>query len=400
MTNVLTLVERPEALAAKLGSTDAEFLTILDRVNERLYAARQKRDQPSLDDKSLASWNGLMIRAMATCGMLLNEPRYVQAATRAAGFVLTRMRDNAGDPVRPGLLRAHRAGRSATPAFLEDYAMVIRGLAELHRTGTDTAGRFLGAACDLCAEARRRFGAADGGFYDTMAGQGDLFVRTRSNYDGAVPSGSGEMTHALLDLAEIAGEPDYRDRAVSAVVSATAEIAQAPTGTCNSVRALMRVFAMAPREFDAALAEAAAGRAAAVHDEDFTPVEILAAVDRIEVGEGRPAGLMLRVRIADGYHLTAADPAPGKEAVGLMPFRVHTINGAGVAAYADYPMGEVYGEGGELRVYRGTFDMQVAVEAKGEWSGRPLLAVTFQACTDDRCLAPRTVELDVAIDRR
>jgi uncharacterized protein YyaL (SSP411 family) len=403
MTNVLVMVDRPQALASRLGMTEAELLSKLDGINDRLYAARQKRDQPLRDDKCIAAWNGLMIRAMATAGMLLDEPRYVEAASRAATFIITQMREPSRDPTRRGLLRTSRNGIAGQPAVLEDYAMVVRGLAELHRTGTDADGRFLGAACDLCAESRRRFGAADGGFFDTMAGQDDLFVRARSNYDGAIPSGSGEMIHALLDLAEITGETDLRDRAVSALVNSTAEIAQAPVGACNAVRALMRVFAVAPNEFDAALAAAAAGRSVSVIDDAFTPVEILADTDRVVVGPGRPASLTLRVRIAEHYHLNAFDPAPGREAGGggLVPFRVHIINGAGVSVYADYPAGEVYGTDGELRIYRGQFDLQVALEAAGggDWSGQPLLAVTFQACTDDRCLPPRTVELDVAIDR-
>jgi hypothetical protein len=107
--------------------------------------------------------------------------------------------------------------------------------------------------------------------------------------------------------------------------------------------------------------------------------------------------LHLVLRIAEGYHINAADPGPG--GAGLRPLRVGVINGTGVAAYADYPAGEAYGMDGEIRVHKGQVELTVVVEREGEWSGRPILAVTYQACTDTECLAPITAELDVAIDR-
>ena len=100
------------------------------------------------------------------------------------------------------------------------------------------------------------------------------------------------------------------------------------------------------------------------------------------------------VRIADGYHIVAAQ-SPG----GLVPMRVGIIGGTGVVAFADYPEGEEYGTEPKIRVYRGAFELKVILELEGEWSGRPLVSVLYQACSDTECLAPMTVELDVAIDR-
>ncbi len=399
--HVLVMTDRPETLAAGMGTSQSDMLSRLDRVNARLYEARLKRDQPLRDDKRIAAWNGLTIRALASAGVLLNESGWVSAAARAAAFVLSGLRESASDGALRGLVRAARHGQAGGPAVLEDYAMVVRGLIEVHRAGADKDGQLLKAAVELGAQARRLFGAADGGFYDTQAGRGDLFVRARSVHDGALPSGGGEVIHALLDLAEATGDADQRRRAIAAVVAASADIAHAPAGACNAVRALMRVLAKAPGELQSALDAAAAGRATFKADDHFTPVEVLADTDRVTIAPGRPASLMLRVRIAEDYHINAFDPAPGREAAGagLVPFRVHIVNGAGASVYADYPAGEAFGTGGELRVYRGQFDLPVAIEAKGVWSGQPLLAVTYQPCTDDRCLEPRTVELDVAVDR-
>jgi hypothetical protein len=59
-----------------------------------------------------------------------------------------------------------------------------------------------------------------------------------------------------------------------------------------------------------------------------------------------------------------------------------------------------FGADGRLRVLAGEFELTIALERKGEWTGTPLIGVTYQACTEDACLAPRTVELDVALDPR
>ena len=111
------------------------------------------------------------------------------------------------------------------------------------------------------------------------------------------------------------------------------------------------------------------------------------------------------MRISEGIHITAADPDEGRGGfVGLAPFTVHIIGGSGVSVYADYPPGEAYGgrtgakDSGAFRVYRAEFDLPIVLERSGEWTGTPLIAVTFQPCTDTECLAPRTVELDVVIE--
>ena len=102
-----------------------------------LLEARARRERPLTDDKVLADWNGLMIGAMARAGARLAEPRYIAAAERAAGFVLSRMVDTAEGT----LLHAFREGRAHVAAFLDDYAFLVEGLLQLH--GATGDGRWL-----------------------------------------------------------------------------------------------------------------------------------------------------------------------------------------------------------------------------------------------------------------
>jgi uncharacterized protein YyaL (SSP411 family) len=395
-SNILFLADRPERLVATKGLSAQEFLLRLDRVNAALYAARQKRKQPRLDDKVLLAWNGLMIGAMARAGGMLGEKRYVEAAGLAAEFVLARMRDEQG-----GLLRSYRAGKAMTPAFLEDYAFFVDGLLAMHDADAK-AGRPLeglaGAAPlaharDLVDRARQLFGYATGGFFDTRDGQSDLFVRARTTHDGAIPSGSSVMLRNLIRLYELTGDASYLDSAIASVHGSSAAIADSPVATANATRGVLRLLALGHGERLAAF-----GPEVKAQDETpVMPVEVLADRERIQVGKDEPAELRLHLRIKEGYHLTAADPGPGGS--GLVPLRIGVVHGSGIAAYANYPNGEEYGQNRELRVYKGSVEFDVAVERQGEWAGRPLLSVTYQACTESECLAPVIVELDVAVDR-
>ncbi len=98
-----------------------------------LLAIRSKRIRPHLDDKILTAWNGLMISAFAKGAQILDERRYLEAAQRATGFILTRMFD-----VRTGnLQRRYRDGDAAIAGFLDDYAFFIGALLDLYEADFD-----------------------------------------------------------------------------------------------------------------------------------------------------------------------------------------------------------------------------------------------------------------------
>jgi hypothetical protein len=246
-----------------------------------------------------------------------------------------------------------------------------------------------------------QFGDGAGGWFDTQADQTDLFIRTRSEYDGAIPAGSSVMVNNLLDLHELTGERSYLERASRAIASLSGFIAAAPVGAINSTRALLRVLLKEPSLLPWSNGGAeSAPISPALSAGDV--VAVFASEERVVVREREPAGLILQVRIQEGYHITAPDP--GRVGAELVGFHIDIVNGSGVRAYADYPPGEPYrpawaDKDQPIPAYTGTIAVPVMLEREGPWKGRPLLAVWYQACTDTACLAPSTLELDVAIDR-
>ena len=122
----------------------------------KLLEIRGRRVRPYLDDKILTGWNGLMISAFAFGARVLGEPRYLEAAGRAATFVFDRMYDRG----RNVLLRRHRDGESAIDGFLDDYAFFVQGLIELYEAGFDE--RWLTLADIFARRMRELFEDRDG----------------------------------------------------------------------------------------------------------------------------------------------------------------------------------------------------------------------------------------------
>src|SRR5439155_1352774 len=82
------------------------------------FEARARRVRPHRDDKVLASWNGLMISALARGARVLDDPALAGAAARAAEFVWSKMYEEKTG----GLARRWREGETASPGQLDDYA--------------------------------------------------------------------------------------------------------------------------------------------------------------------------------------------------------------------------------------------------------------------------------------
>ena len=387
-SNVLFVA--PEAHAAAPLWSDAARVERLDEINRALYKERLKRDQPGTDDKVLASWNGLMIGGLARAGATLGEPRFISGARTAADFILASMRSPDG-----GLYRSFAKGRAQIPAFLEDYAMLAQGLLRLHAADESSGGKYLAAARGLADHAARLFGDDAGGLYDTPEHHAELFVRTRSVHDGAMASGTAVMLDVLIDLAIATSDQAYARRAARLLRSISGHIDRVPLGCASSLRGLLRLMQTDPRVLDEVQTGVASPAATKLEDTEFTPVEILAAADHLSVPADEPVGVMLRVSIAEGYHVTAADPG----ADNLSPFKVLLVSGAGVKVYADYPAGHELASQPGVRVYSGQVDLPIIVERSGEWRGNPIIGVTYQACTDTACLQPVTVELDLEIER-
>ena len=164
-----------------------------------------------------------MISAFAKGAQVLEDQRYLDAARRAAEFLLRRMYDNE----RAMLLRRFRDGDAAIPGFLDDYAFFVQGLLDLY--GTDFDVRYLDLAVRLTDTQLARFEDRErGGFYSTATGETRLVLRMKDEYDGAEPSGNSVSAMNLLRLAEITDRSSYREAAARTLRAFASHIRVAP----------------------------------------------------------------------------------------------------------------------------------------------------------------------------
>jgi uncharacterized protein YyaL (SSP411 family) len=210
------------------------------RARALLYAARAERIPPGLDDKILTAWNGLMIAAFADGARILGEPRYLDAATRAAEFVLGTLQSPDG-----GLRRVYRAGQVRLDAYLEDYAYLADALVSLYEAGADE--RYLREARALVERIRTGFRAPDGGFYSTAERHEALVLRPREGFDGATPSANAVAARAMARLSYHFGEPELREEARRALEAYGQLIARQPRAFATSLMAL-ELLAQGPVE--------------------------------------------------------------------------------------------------------------------------------------------------------
>jgi uncharacterized protein len=181
----------------------------------RLYEVRTRRVWPGRDEKILASWNGLMLRAMAAGARVFSGAEYAEAAVRNGTFLWREM-------VREGrVFRTHTSGKSRISGFLEDYAAVALGFLALYeltfeRVWFDRAREL----CDSCVAYFRD--DVSGDFFDTASDAERLVTRPRDITDNATPAGSSLVAELLLVMAELTGETALRAHA-SCVLDAAAE---------------------------------------------------------------------------------------------------------------------------------------------------------------------------------
>jgi uncharacterized protein YyaL (SSP411 family) len=167
----------------------------LKSAREILFAAREKRPRPHLDDKILTAWNGLMISAFARAGAVLDDPAYLAAARRAAEF----LRSELFDPATGELLRTWRDGRAAIRAFAEDYAFLIQALLDLYEADFDPAWLQWAIALQAKQDALF-FDEATASYLGSVEGDPLVPLRLRDDYDGAEPSANSVAARNLLRL--------------------------------------------------------------------------------------------------------------------------------------------------------------------------------------------------------
>jgi uncharacterized protein YyaL (SSP411 family) len=219
--NVLHTSATVEEVAQEMGVTGDAVKGLLASAREKLFAIRSKRIRPHRDEKILTSWNGLMISGLAKAAAALGEERYGRLAMGAADMLMTTMN------VDGRLMHRLKDGEVKFDGYLEDYAFFTQGLLDLYEATFEL--KYLKEADRLAREAVRLFwDETGGGFFMTSGDDPSILVRSKSDHDGAEPSGNSVMAMNLLRLGRLFYDDDLLAKAGRTISLFTARVARYP----------------------------------------------------------------------------------------------------------------------------------------------------------------------------
>ena len=335
----------------------------VQHILERLRKARQKRIPPRRDEKIITAWNGLMISAFARAAITFDEPRYANAARRAAGFVLRNLRDENGN-----LLRSWYEGAAHLPATLDDHAYLLRALLDLHDMDDDPA--WLEEALALARRTDALFrDDTDGTYWFTRTRDG--FARPKLVSDSALPAAQAVLLESFARIVKRTGNEKWHRQAEQLATALLAPAYRRPiphAATLTAADLMLR------------------GETGPVRHASGGVVRIHVKAHTTERGTSR---ITAEMHVKPGWHVNAA--MPGNE--NFIPTRLEGIgphkNFVTSVRYPEPVMRRLQFASRALPLLEGRF----RITARGSASGAPLrMRLTFQPCSDEICLQPQSLE--------
>jgi len=205
-TNTLFRARTSRELADSLGLDPEEVRRRLSVASEKLFAVRCKRPRPHLDDKTITSWNALMISGACKVYQIDGYEAALNLAQRAADFLWNEMWDRESSQ----LSRIYREGLGEAKGFAEDYAAFACACLDLYESSfeelwIERAEKLLAQTSDRFLDTRRA------GFFATRADDQGRLPRLRDDYDGAEPAASSMAAIACLRLAAMIDNDALRE---------------------------------------------------------------------------------------------------------------------------------------------------------------------------------------------
>jgi len=190
------------------GASNSDDYALPSSAKQKMLGVRAKRIRPHLDDKILASWNGLMLGAFTRASAILNDKKYRAAAEKNLRFIQGKLWDEKSKT----LFHRWRDGERDNVQLLEAYAFLLSGVIEFYEATLEPG--HLDFAIELAdAMLARFFDSEKGGFWQSTNESNDLILRVKDDYDGAEPSGNSVATLSLLKLGAITGRKSFAEAA-------------------------------------------------------------------------------------------------------------------------------------------------------------------------------------------
>ena len=200
-----------------------------------LTRERNKRTRPNIDDKILASWNGLMINGLVDAYRVFKEDKFLDAANLCAEFILENMQKSDG-----GLHHSHKDGISKINGYLEDYSAVIKALLNLYENTLNE--KWLNTADNLMKYSYENFYNPETKmFFFTSKLDDKLISRTVEFRDNVIPSSNSIMANNLFKLSHYYDNSKYLNTSLSMVKNISDQIDVYPNGFSNWMNLILNL---------------------------------------------------------------------------------------------------------------------------------------------------------------
>ncbi|MDQ6738423.1 MAG: thioredoxin domain-containing protein [Gemmatimonadota bacterium] len=220
--NILHSGAGPDEFATRSRIHADSFFELLDRSTAALYARRAERVWPGLDDKILASWNGLALRGIVEAARAFDRDDFRNLGVRNGEFLAKRLVANGR------AWRTYKDGNARIPGFLEDQAAVALGFLALFEQTLDV--RWLDLARLMANVMLDMFhDEVTNIFHDTARDAEQLVTRPRDPSDNAIPSGTSLAVDLLLRLSTYDGNDKFRTIALGVIESVGEMISRYPS---------------------------------------------------------------------------------------------------------------------------------------------------------------------------
>ncbi len=193
----------------------------------KLLEFRNQRPKPRLDDKTLTSWNGLMLKGYVDAYKAFGNESYLNTALKNASFLVANQLKEDGS-----LFHSYKDGKSTINGYLEDYAAVARGFLSLYEVTLDL--KWLEHARELCDYSISHFmDESTGMFFFTSDEDDEIITRTIEFRDNVIPASNSIMAHNLMILSHHYDNQEYAGIAMQMLKNVQNEMENYPSGFPN-----------------------------------------------------------------------------------------------------------------------------------------------------------------------
>lgn len=220
--NVLFITQPLEQVAEAMDLSLEAAQQQLTEAHEKLWAAREQRIRPGLDDKILTSWNALALQGLIDAYTTFGRGHYLHLALENARFLQDNM---IGDNHQ--LYRNYKNGEASINAFLDDYALLANAYISLYQATFDE--EWLHTAKGLVDHVQTHFSDTSNQlFFYTSDLDDPLIARKSEISDNVIPASNSVMAEVLFKLGHLLGETKYLTQSAQMVANVEDQLLQQP----------------------------------------------------------------------------------------------------------------------------------------------------------------------------